>query len=59
MVIALVGEESCLIACFFECCNDTFLLINGIEVMCRNRRHQHRYTFMCSIGFGQDVAESC
>ena len=31
MVIALVGEESCLIACFFECCNDTFLLINGIE----------------------------
>ena len=38
---------------------DLCVLINGIEVMCRNRRHQHRYTFMCSIGFGQDVAESC
>ena len=31
MVIALVGEKSRSISRFLECCNNSFLLINGIE----------------------------
>ena len=59
MVIALVGEKSRSISRFLECCNNSFLLINGIEVMSRNRRHQHRYAFVRGVRLGQHVAKGC
>ena len=59
MVIALIGKESSPVARFLKCCDNSFLPIDGIEVVRRNRRHQHRDTFVRSIGFCQYMREGC
>ena len=58
VVVTLIGEESCLETCFFESGNNSFLMIDGIEILCRNGRHEHRNTLMSCIRLGQHIRKS-
>ena len=58
MIIALVGEKGCLITCLLKGRDDSFLMVNGVEVIGCNIGHQHGYAFMGGIRLRQDFGES-
>ena len=57
MIIALVGEKGCLITCLLKGRDDSFLMVDGVEVTSCNIRHQHGYAFMGGIRLCQDFGE--
>ena len=59
VVIALVREKGGLVTGFLECCDNPFLIIDGIKTGSTDRWQQHRNTLVGSVWFCQHMAESC
>ena len=58
MIITLIGKKGRPVTSFAKGCDDSFLIVNGIEVTGGNTGHQHGYAFVGGIGFCQNFRES-